>query len=51
MPDTTAPPPPTLTLSRPRPGVAQVTMSRPAVFNAFDEQMIAELKLVAAKTA
>ena len=25
------------------PGVAQVTMSRPAVFNAFDEAMIAEL--------
>ena len=25
------------------PGVAQVTMARPAVFNAFDEAMIAEL--------
>lgn len=34
---------PTLVLSRPRPGVVQVTMARPAVFNAFDEQMIAEL--------
>ncbi|MDZ7856936.1 enoyl-CoA hydratase-related protein [Sphaerotilus sp.] len=35
-----------LSLTRPRPGVAQVTMSRPAVFNAFDEQMIAELDTV-----
>lgn len=51
MPDTTAPPPPTLTLSRPRPGVAQVTMSRPAVFNAFDEQMIAELDAAFAQLA
>lgn len=31
-----------LTLSSRAPGVAQVTMSRPAVFNAFDEAMIAE---------
>ena len=51
MPDTTAPPLPTLTLSRPRPGVAQVTMSRPAVFNAFDEQMIAELDAAFAQLA
>lgn len=33
-----------LTLSSRAPGVAQVTMSRPAVFNAFDEAMIAELE-------
>jgi len=33
----------TLKLSRPSPGVAQVTMTRPAVFNAFDELMIGEL--------
>lgn len=33
----------TLTLSRRADGVAQVTMSRPAVFNAFDEAMIAEM--------
>ena len=33
----------TLVVSRRTPGVAQVTMSRPAVFNAFDEAMIAEL--------
>ena len=33
----------TLTVSRRAAGVAQVTMSRPAVFNAFDEAMIAEL--------
>jgi methylglutaconyl-CoA hydratase len=32
-----------LAISRRRPGVAQVTMSRAAVFNAFDEAMIAEL--------
>ncbi len=30
-------------VSRPAPGVARVTMSRPAVFNAFDEAMIGEL--------
>ncbi|HUN90995.1 MAG TPA: enoyl-CoA hydratase-related protein [Burkholderiaceae bacterium] len=30
-------------VGRRAPGVAQVTMSRPAVFNAFDEGMIAEL--------
>jgi methylglutaconyl-CoA hydratase len=29
--------------SRPRAGVVQLTMSRPEVFNAFDESMIAEL--------
>jgi len=33
----------TLNISTRAPGVAQVTMSRPAVFNAFDETMIAEL--------
>jgi methylglutaconyl-CoA hydratase len=33
----------TLTIERRAPGVAQVTMSRPEVFNAFDEAMIAEL--------
>jgi methylglutaconyl-CoA hydratase len=32
-----------LTITQRRPGVAQVTMARPAVFNAFDEAMIAEL--------
>jgi methylglutaconyl-CoA hydratase len=32
-----------LSISRRADGVAQVTMSRPAVFNAFDEAMIAEL--------
>lgn len=33
----------TLSLTTRQPGVAQVTMNRPAVFNAFDEAMIAEL--------
>ena len=33
----------TLTVTRRAAGVAQVTMSRPAVFNAFDEAMIGEL--------
>lgn len=33
----------TLKISSRGPGVAQVTMARPAVFNAFDEAMIAEL--------
>jgi methylglutaconyl-CoA hydratase len=33
----------TLNLTTRAPGVAQVTMSRPAVFNAFDETMIAEM--------
>lgn len=33
----------TLKISQRAPGVAQVTMSRPAVFNAFDEAMIGEL--------
>jgi methylglutaconyl-CoA hydratase len=36
----------TLTVSRRAAGVAQVTMSRLAVFNAFDEAMIAELDTV-----
>jgi methylglutaconyl-CoA hydratase len=34
---------PSVSVSQRRPGVAQVTMSRPAVFNAFDEAMIGEL--------
>jgi len=34
---------PTLSIRTRAPGVAQVTMARPAVFNAFDEAMIAEL--------
>jgi methylglutaconyl-CoA hydratase len=34
---------PTLQLSTRAPGVAQVTMARPEVFNAFDEAMIGEL--------
>ncbi len=33
----------TLTLTTRSPGVTQVTMARPAVFNAFDEAMIGEL--------
>ncbi|MFY9511953.1 MAG: enoyl-CoA hydratase-related protein [Rubrivivax sp.] len=33
----------TLVLGRRAPGVAQLTMARPAVFNAFDELMIGEL--------
>jgi methylglutaconyl-CoA hydratase len=33
----------TVHITRPSPGVAQVTMARPDVFNAFDEVMIAEL--------
>jgi methylglutaconyl-CoA hydratase len=33
----------TLVITPRGPGVAQLTMSRPAVFNAFDEKMIAEL--------
>ncbi|MDD3937597.1 enoyl-CoA hydratase-related protein [Rhodoferax sp.] len=39
----------TLIVSRRAAGVAQVTMSRPAVFNAFDEVMIAELDAVFAE--
>ncbi|MCX7257289.1 MAG: enoyl-CoA hydratase-related protein [Polaromonas sp.] len=39
----------TLKISRRAAGVAQVTMSRPAVFNAFDEAMIAELDAVFAE--
>jgi methylglutaconyl-CoA hydratase len=35
--------PQTLRVSTRAPGVAQVTMARPAVFNAFDETMIGEL--------
>jgi methylglutaconyl-CoA hydratase len=33
----------TLSVLRPRRSVAEIRMNRPAVFNAFDEQMIAEL--------
>lgn len=40
-----------LTLSSRAPGVAQITMSRPAVFNAFDEAMIAELETAFAQLA
>lgn len=39
----------TLKISRRAAGVAQVTMARPAVFNAFDEAMIAELDAVFAE--
>jgi len=41
----------TLTITQRLPGVAQVTMSRPAVFNAFDETMIAELDTAFARLA
>ena len=41
----------TLQLSMRAPGVAQVTMARPAVFNAFDEAMIAELDAAFAQLA
>lgn len=34
----------TLTLTPRAPGVAQISMNRPAVFNAFDEAMIGELR-------
>ncbi len=37
--------------SRPAPGVARVTMARPAVFNAFDEAMIGELDAAFASLA
>jgi methylglutaconyl-CoA hydratase len=36
----------TIEISQPENGVAQITMSRPEVFNAFDESMIAELGAV-----
>jgi len=39
----------TVKVSRRTAGVAQVTMARPAVFNAFDEAMIAELDAVFAE--
>ena len=42
---------PALSISQRSPGVAQVTMSRPAVFNAFDEAMIAELDAAFAQLA
>ena len=38
-----------LTLSLRAPGVMQITMSRPDIFNAFDEAMIAELDLAFAE--
>ncbi|MFM2052763.1 MAG: hypothetical protein RL456_800 [Pseudomonadota bacterium] len=41
----------TLSIRERAPGVAQVTMSRPAVFNAFDEAMIAELDAAYARLA
>jgi methylglutaconyl-CoA hydratase len=41
----------TLTITGRSPGVAQVTMSRAAVFNAFDEAMIAELDAAFAQLA
>ncbi len=40
-----------LTITRRAAGVAQVTMARPAVFNAFDEAMIAELDAAFAQLA
>lgn len=39
----------TLTITERTKGVAQVTMARSAVFNAFDEQMIAEIQAVFAE--
>lgn len=41
----------TLTVTTRAPGVAQVTMARPAVFNAFDETMIGELDAAFAELA
>jgi methylglutaconyl-CoA hydratase len=41
----------TLTITQRAPGVAQLTMSRPAVFNAFDETMIGELDAAFARLA
>ena len=41
----------TLAITQRRPGVAQLTMARPAVFNAFDEQMIGELDAAFAQLA
>ena len=41
----------TLSITRRSPGVAQVTMSRATVFNAFDETMIAELDFAFAQLA
>lgn len=41
----------TLRISTRSPGVAQVTMARPAVFNAFDEAMIGELDATFAQLA
>lgn len=40
-----------VTISLRTPGVAQITMSRPAVFNAFDEAMIAEMDSAFAQLA
>ena len=41
----------TLAVTQRTAGVAQVTMSRPAVFNAFDEAMIGELDAAFAQLA
>ncbi len=41
----------TLVVTQRAPGVAQVTMARPAVFNAFDETMIGELDAAFAQLA
>lgn len=41
----------TLVLSQRAPGVAQITMARPAVFNAFDELMIGEMDAAFASLA
>ena len=41
----------TLKITRRAPGVAQITMARPAVFNAFDEAMIGELDAAFAQAA
>lgn len=40
-----------LQVSCPAPGVGQILMDRPAVFNAFDEAMIAELDEAFARLA
>ncbi len=42
---------PSVEITRRQPGIAQVTMNRPKVFNAFDETMIAELDAAFAQLA
>jgi methylglutaconyl-CoA hydratase len=42
---------PSVEVTRRQPGIAQVTMNRPKVFNAFDEAMIAELDAAFAQLA